>query len=89
VLTQLGHDGLVVPAAGADEVLHRLAGAASEVGDRLRGLAFQFAEFALENHLGQLSLFLAVEAGQVALQEPFQAPATTAHVRGGNLSIGE
>jgi len=41
----------VVPAAGADEVLHRLARPAGQVGDRLGGLALQVAEFALENHL--------------------------------------
>ena len=89
MLAQFGHDGRVVPAAGADEVLHRLAGAAGEVGDRLGGLAFQFAEFALENHLGQLPLFLAVEARQVAPKKPFQASATTAHVGGGNLGVRE
>jgi hypothetical protein len=49
----------------------------------------QGAEFALENHLGQFALLLAVEARQVTLQESFQAPATAAHVRGGNLSVGE
>ncbi len=80
---------LVVPAAGADEVLHRLAGAAGQVGDRLAGLAFPVAAFALENHPGRLALLRAVEAGQAAPQEPFQASATTAHVVGGNLGVRE
>ena len=52
-LAQLGHHGFVVPAAGADEVLHGLAGAAGLGGDGLGGLALQAAELALQDHLGR------------------------------------
>src|SRR4051794_27316107 len=41
---EFGHDGLVVPPAGADEVLDRLAVDAGLDGDRLAGLARQSAE---------------------------------------------
>jgi hypothetical protein len=47
VPAQLRHDLLVVPAAGADEVLHGHAVPAGLVGDGLGGLALQVAELAL------------------------------------------
>jgi hypothetical protein len=87
VPAQLGHDRLIVPGAGADEVLHRLALPAGEVGDGFGGLAFQVAELALEHHPSQFVLLDAIEAGQVAAQEALQAPAAAAHVGGGDLGV--
>ncbi len=66
MLTQLGHDRLIVPGTGTDEVLYWLALAVGQIGDGFGGLALEFAEFALKNHLSQLALLLAVEAWQVA-----------------------
>jgi hypothetical protein len=86
---QFGGDGLVVPGAGADEVLHGLAGAVGLVGDGLGGLALQVAELALDDHLGQLTLLEAVEEGEVASQEVVQAVATAADVGCGDVGIGE
>ena len=69
VAAEFGHDGLVVPPAGADEVLDRLAVDAGLDGDRLAGLALQAAEQAADDEGGVGPLLGAVEAGQVALQE--------------------
>ena len=69
VAAEFGHDGLVVPPAGADEVLDRLAVDAGLDGDRLAGLALQPAEQAADDERGVGPLLGAVEAGQVALQE--------------------
>ena len=69
VAAELGHDGLVVPPAGADEVLDRLAVDAGLDGDRLAGLALQAAEQAADDERGVGPLLGAVEARQVALQE--------------------
>ena len=69
VAAQLGHDGLVVPLAGADEELDGLAVDAGLDGDRLAGLALQAAEQAADDEGGVGPLLDAVEARQVALQE--------------------
>src|SRR5262249_19691040 len=89
VPAQFGHHGLVVPAAGADEVLHGLARAAGLVGDGLRGLALQAAELALQDHPGQLVLLDPVEARQVARQEALQAAGAAGHGGGGDLGVGK
>lgn len=89
VMTQFAHDGLVVPGARANEVLYGLAAASGEVGDGLGGLALQAREFAVENDLGQLTLFGAEEAGEVAAQEDAQAAEAAANSGGGNLGIGQ
>src|SRR5581483_6001090 len=60
VAAQLSHDRFVVPGAGADKVLHRLAGVAGLVGDGLRRLALQAAEAALDDQRGQVALLTAV-----------------------------
>ena len=60
---QRGHDGLVVPPAGADEVLDRLAVDAGLDGDRLARLALQAAEQAADDERGVGALFGTVEAG--------------------------
>jgi hypothetical protein len=89
VAAQLGGDGLVVPGAGADEVLHGLTGPVGLVGDGLGGLALQVAELALHDNLGQLALLDAVEAGEVACQEVAQAVAAAANIGCGDVGIGE
>ena len=76
-----------VTGTGTDEMLHGLALAASEGSDRFIGLAFQLAEFALENHCGQVALFPAVEAGQVTPQELLQASAAAPHGVGADLGV--
>ena len=73
VLPQFGHHGLVVPLAGADEELDRLAGQPGLDGDRLGGLAFQAAEPAADDQGRGGPLLDAVEPGQVALEEGRQA----------------
>ena len=60
---EFGHDGLVVPLAGADEGLDRLAVDAGLDGDRLAGLALQAAEQAADDERGVGALLGAVEAG--------------------------
>jgi hypothetical protein len=89
VPAQFGHHGLIVPGAGADEVLDRLAVPAGLGGDGLGGLTLEVAEFALRDDARQLMLFEAVEAGQVALQEILQLLAAAAHVVGSDVGIGQ
>src|SRR5207249_3931986 len=89
VAAQLRHDVLIVPGAGADEVLHGLARAVGEGGDGLGRLALEVTELALEDDPGEFVVLLAVEAGQVAPQEVLQAATAAAHVLGGDLSSGE
>jgi hypothetical protein len=73
VLPQLAHDGLVVPLAGADEELDRLAGQAGLDGDRLGGLALKAAESAADDQGRGGPLLGAVEPRQVTLEEGRQA----------------
>ena len=75
VAPQLGHHGLVVPLAGADEELDRLAGQAGLDGDRLAGLALQAAEQAADDQGGVHLLLDAVELREIALEEAGQAVA--------------
>src|SRR3954454_23368640 len=69
VAAQLGHDGLVVPPAGADEELDGLAVHAGLHRDRLAGLALQAAEEAADDEGGVDPLLGAVEPWQVAFEE--------------------
>ncbi len=75
VAAQLGQDDVIVPLARADEVLHGLARPARLDGDGFASLALQAAETSLDHDLGQLPLLVAVEQGQVALQEACQVVA--------------
>src|SRR5262249_22573700 len=59
------------------------------IGNRLRSLALQVTEFALEHHPRQFVLFDAVKARQVALQETLQTPPAIRNIRRANLSIGQ
>ena len=58
---QLGHHGVVIPFAGADDELDRLAVDPGLDGDRLAGLALQSADQAAENEGGVGPLLSAVE----------------------------
>src|SRR5262249_62164619 len=64
VAAQLGQEGVVVPLAGADEVLQGAALLAGLVGDRLGGLALQPGELAAEDRGGVGALLGAVEQRQ-------------------------
>jgi len=70
--TQLRHDRLVIPQPAADKELNRLARHAMFAGNRLGRLALQTAEQTLDDDLGVLPLFYAIEPRQVPLQEMFQ-----------------
>jgi hypothetical protein len=87
--TQFGHDGFVVPFAGTDEILDGLAGAVGGIGNALGSLALQMAEFALDDDLGEVSLFVAVEEGQIAFEESREAMLAAAHVVGGEFRVGQ
>jgi hypothetical protein len=89
VAAQPGHDGLVVPGAGADEVPRRLAGPAGLVGDRLGGLAPEVAELAPQDGPGPPGPLDAAEARQAAAQEAPRPAAAAGRVGRGNLGIGE
>jgi hypothetical protein len=83
------HDGLVVPLAGADEELDRLAVDARLDGDRLAGLALQAAEQAAKDGGGVDPLLGAVEAGQIAPEEQGQTVSAAADGLGGQDGIGQ
>src|SRR5262249_49133918 len=87
VAAHLSHNGVVVPLATADEVLHGLTRAAGLGGDGLAGLALQAAEAVFEDDGGQLALLVAVEQGQVALQEARQAAAAADDEGGGQGGV--
>jgi hypothetical protein len=89
VAAEFGHDRLVVPAAGADEVLDRLAVDAGLDGDRLAGLALQAAEQPAEDEGGVGPLLGAVEAGQIALQEGGDPVLAAADLFGGHGGVGQ
>ena len=89
VAAEFGHDGLVVPPAGADEVLDRLAVDAGLDGDRLAGLALQPAEQAADDERGVGPLLGAVEARQVALQEGRDPVLAAADLLGGHDGVGQ
>src|SRR5262245_17985030 len=87
VLAKFGHHALVVPRAGADKMLHRLALQSSLIGDRLGRLTIQAAEFAMQDDASQLVLFHTIEPRQIAAQETLQMPPATGHLNGGNFGI--
>ena len=84
VASQLSQEGVVVPLACADEVLHGLARSASLESDGFAGLALQAAETPSNHDGGQLALFVAIEQRQVALQEAGQVVAAA-----GNRTRGQ
>jgi hypothetical protein len=86
---QLGHHPFVIPAAGADKMLHRLAGAAGLGRDRLAGLALQGAQLALQDHSRQVVLLDPIEARQVTPQEALQPPAAASDGHRRNLRLGQ
>src|SRR5262249_62082135 len=79
--------GVVVPLAGADEVLQGAALLAGLVGDRLGGLALQPGELAAEDRGGVGALLGAVEQRQVAVQEGGQVPAASADGSGADVGL--
>jgi hypothetical protein len=89
VAAELGHDGLVVPPAGADEVLDRLAVDAGLDRDRLAGLSPQPTEQAADDEGGVGPLLGAVEARQIASQEGRDPVLTAADPVGGHDGIGQ
>jgi hypothetical protein len=89
VPAQLAHDRLVVPGAGADEVLDGLTRAFGLGGDRLGSLGLQVAQLALQDDGGQFPVLLAVEARQVAMQELPQPPGAAAHGGRRDVGVGE
>ena len=89
VAPQLVQDRFVVPLAGADEVLHRLAMPPGLAGDGLGGLALQVAELAGEDDGDEVAVFPAEEAGQVALQEPVQALGPPGQGRGRDVGLAQ
>ena len=86
---QFVRDGLIVPAAGTDKQLQRPAFFAGLRRDRFGGLTLQAGQFAAQHGAGVLALFVAVEAGQVADEEGFEAGGTRLHGSGRDLGIVE
>jgi hypothetical protein len=84
---QLSHHGLVVPLAGADEELDRLAGQPGLDGDRLAGLALQAADQSADDQGGVLTLLGAVELRQVPLEEGGQAVGAVVDGVGGDGGV--
>jgi hypothetical protein len=89
VATQFGQDGLIVPAAGTDEVLQGPSFVADIDGNGLGGLALQAGELALENDLRMLALLVAIEEGQVALDKAAEVLAAAADRAGLDLGLGQ
>ena len=87
--TQLGHDILVVPLAGADEGLDRLAMNASLDGDRLAGLALQATDQPAEDQVGVGPVFGPVEVGQVAFEEGGEPILAALDCFGGQDGVGQ
>ena len=73
---QLGHHGLVVPLAGADEELDRLAGYSGLESDRFARFALQAAEQAADNGAGVVAVLATIEPGQITLEEAGQTVST-------------
>ena len=84
---QLGHHGLVVPLARADEELDRLARQPGLDGDRLTGLALQTADQAVDDKRGVDSLLDAIELGQVTLEEGGQPVGAALNSVGGDVGV--
>jgi len=72
-----------------DEHLEVLAGDAGLSSDRLDGLSFQAAEQSPDEGRGMTALFLAVEQGEVAMEEPSQVSPAGADVVGGDGGVGQ
>jgi hypothetical protein len=89
VRPQLGHDRLVVPLAGADEELDRLARQPRLDGDRLGRLAFQAAEPAADDQGRRRPLLDAIEPRQVALEGGRQAAGPIPNDIGRDHGIGQ
>jgi hypothetical protein len=70
-------------------MLHGLAFAVGEVGDRLGGLALQLAELAAQDDLGKFMLLLAIKAQPVAFEKQRQQADTRPHVGLGDFGVGE
>jgi hypothetical protein len=64
--------GPIVPLTGPHEQLQGSSFEARLMGDRFGGFALEAGEFALQKGLGMASLFGAVEAGEIALDEVLQ-----------------
>ena len=79
VLPQFGRHGLVVPLAGADEELDRLAGQPGLDGDRLAGLAFQAADEPADDERGVVAMLDAIELREVAVEEASQSVRTASN----------
>jgi hypothetical protein len=88
-MAQFVDDRVVVPGAGADEGLDRLAVQTGLGGDRLTGLAFQAAEEPADDRAGMGLVFDAVEPREVALQEGGQAVLTACDGLGGEGGVGQ
>src|SRR5581483_11597325 len=73
--------------AGADEELQRTAFLTSLSGDRFGGFALQSGEFAAQDGLGMLPLFVTVKQRQVAGEEAGQLARASAHVRGRDIGL--
>jgi hypothetical protein len=89
VRQQLGADGVVVPLAGADEVLQGTAFLLGLARDGLGRLALEAGELALEDGGGMVALFVAVEEGQVTLEEGSQTTCQVMDIGRGDGGLGE
>jgi hypothetical protein len=75
-------NGAIVPLAGPHEQLQGSSFESGLMGDGFGGFALQAGEFALQEDLGMASLFDAVEAGEIALNEVLQVLDTGVEVLG-------
>src|SRR5207244_12491609 len=66
VVAEFAEDGLIVPAAGADEQLQRSALLTGLGGDRFGSLAFQARQLAAQDGARVRTVLRAQKAGQVA-----------------------
>jgi hypothetical protein len=89
VAAELGQDRLVVPPAGADEELDRLAVDARLDRDRLARRAPQAAEQAPDDEGGAGAPLGAAEAGQRAAEEGGEAILAAADGLGGEDGVGQ
>ncbi|AMV40939.1 hypothetical protein VT85_26125 (plasmid) [Planctomyces sp. SH-PL62] len=89
VAAELGHDGFVVPLAGPDEELDRLAVDAGLDGDRLAGLAPQPAEQAPDDEGGVAALLGPAEPRQIAPEERGEPALAAADGLGGQDGVGQ
>src|SRR5260370_20100172 len=89
VAAQFGQDGVIGPAAGANEMLQGASFQPDIDGDGLGGLALQTGELALEEDLGMLALPVAIEERGGQCDKAGEVLGTAADGAGLDFGLGQ